>query len=582
MFNRSISVFHSFQSTTINHKSLRATALAFVMIISAQVLSAQQRKPSIIDTDRADMPIITVTPVSTTGQAVTPTSQVDEAAYVGNVYGSVVDADTGKPLPGAEVVLTISPVTRTTKRSSAALAADGGYIVLPRDLSSSKLRTFTDAEGNFLINSIPTPYPEKPYTIVATMPGYVTQVLDQVAVRPGAVMALHLNLALTPGWGSAKVFASKNPAAPFTYRDKEPVEVPPAIDALNKNESAAMATAASENRRIFATREGLVGGTTANGHVIQPNDHFVALPSRLSLSKNFGYEFQVKLSYNGRVTYAPVWDVGPQNKNDDYWNPPGIRAMWRDLPQGLPEVQAAFQSGYNGGKDGYGDKVPNPAGIDIADGTFRNDLKMTNNDWVTVEYQWTSGNADFSLSRSPDLASIIRGNQATFQVTAWSSDGFNSPVNVSVSGLPSGTSASSATLQPPINGSATKTITITTASTTPTGTFTLSFVGTCGTVVRKTSALLTINAPPPPPGQVTVNATLNGKAWSGSVNYIVAGPSGSLIGRAVPGTTKNLTPGRYSIGSISGGPGALISVGPAITQTLNPSGAITFTLNFKR
>src|SRR5947208_4535106 len=35
---------------------------------------------------------------------------------------------------------------------------------------------------------------------------------------------------------------------------------------------------------IFATREGLVGGHTASGHVIVANDHFVALPSRRGLS----------------------------------------------------------------------------------------------------------------------------------------------------------------------------------------------------------------------------------------------------------------------------------------------------------
>jgi hypothetical protein len=37
--------------------------------------------------------------------------------------------------------------------------------------------------------------------------------------------------------------------------------------------------------RIFATREGLVGGTTANGHVVTDNDQFVALPSRRALAQ---------------------------------------------------------------------------------------------------------------------------------------------------------------------------------------------------------------------------------------------------------------------------------------------------------
>ncbi|GAA3105760.1 hypothetical protein JOF29_005335 [Kribbella aluminosa] len=45
---------------------------------------------------------------------------------------------------------------------------------------------------------------------------------------------------------------------------------------------------------VFATREGLVGGTTANGHVIASRDHFVALPSRRGLSGNGSGTYSVK------------------------------------------------------------------------------------------------------------------------------------------------------------------------------------------------------------------------------------------------------------------------------------------------
>ena len=68
--------------------------------------------------------------------------------------------------------------------------------------------------------------------------------------------------------------------------------------------------------------------------------------------------------------FEPVWDVGPWNTKDDYWNPSATREMWKDLPQGKPEAQAAYQNGYNGGKDQFGRTVANPAGIDLADGVF--------------------------------------------------------------------------------------------------------------------------------------------------------------------------------------------------------------------
>ncbi len=145
--------------------------------------------------------------------------------------------------------------------------------------------------------------------------------------------------------------------------------------------------------RIYATREGLVGGTTANGHVIRSYDRFVALPSRRALASNGGSEYQVRVCYSktAKCTTTSVWDVGPWNTKDDYWNPSTIREMWKNLPQGKPEAQAAYQDGYNGGLDQFGRRPSNPAGIDIADGSFWTDLGMSNNDWVDVTYLWTSG-----------------------------------------------------------------------------------------------------------------------------------------------------------------------------------------------
>ncbi|MDQ3987756.1 MAG: hypothetical protein M3291_00885 [Actinomycetota bacterium] len=142
--------------------------------------------------------------------------------------------------------------------------------------------------------------------------------------------------------------------------------------------------------RVFATREGLVGGTTANGHVIRPHDHFVALPSRRGLAPRDTGDYTVKVcADNGRCEWAPVWDVGPWNVTDDHWNPPERRESWRDLATGLPQAQAAFVDGYNGGRDQFGRQVGNPAGIDLGDGTFLDGLGLEDNSWVTASYLWT-------------------------------------------------------------------------------------------------------------------------------------------------------------------------------------------------
>ncbi len=140
--------------------------------------------------------------------------------------------------------------------------------------------------------------------------------------------------------------------------------------------------------RVHATREGLVGGTTANGHVIGDRDHFVALPSRRGLSGRGSGDLTVRVcANNGRCEWAPVWDVGPWNAEDDYWN--DDREMWTDLPAGTPQAQAAFEDGHNGGADQFGRRVGNPSGIDLADGTFWDGLRLTGNAWVTVQFLWT-------------------------------------------------------------------------------------------------------------------------------------------------------------------------------------------------
>lgn len=137
--------------------------------------------------------------------------------------------------------------------------------------------------------------------------------------------------------------------------------------------------------RVYATREGLVGHRTANGHVIRPRDRFVALPSWSVLSPRGTDEFQVRVTYKGRSVVLPVWDVGPWNTRDDYWSP---NRRYGDLPVGMPMAYAAKRNGYNNGRDEFGRRVGLPNGIDIADGAFWDDLGMTTWDYVEVTFLW--------------------------------------------------------------------------------------------------------------------------------------------------------------------------------------------------
>ncbi|KAB8142412.1 hypothetical protein F8S13_15630 [Chloroflexia bacterium SDU3-3] len=138
--------------------------------------------------------------------------------------------------------------------------------------------------------------------------------------------------------------------------------------------------------KVHATRMGMVGGRTANGHRITKRDHYVSLPSWRSLSSRGGSEYMVRVTYNGRSSVAPVYDVGPWNVHDDYWNKE--RERFSDLPWGYPQDHAAYFDKYN---KGYAEKgrVRFPTAIDIGDGVWWDDLKIKGDRAVVeVTFLW--------------------------------------------------------------------------------------------------------------------------------------------------------------------------------------------------
>lgn len=98
---------------------------------------------------------------------------------------------------------------------------------------------------------------------------------------------------------------------------------------------------------------------------------------------------------------------------------------------------------------------------------------------------------DFTVSASPSLLSLSRGHNGTYTVTVASTNGFNAPVSLNVSGLPSGTTASfnPTSVTPAANGT-TSTLTITAGQLR--GTFTLTIKGTSGALTHSTTVTLRI------------------------------------------------------------------------------------------
>jgi hypothetical protein len=112
----------------------------------------------------------------------------------------------------------------------------------------------------------------------------------------------------------------------------------------------------------------------------------VALPHRILKDKG-GYT--VSIRRGNHATKAKVKEVGPWNIRDNYWQSGKHRDMWDNLPRCTPEAQAAYFKNYNNGKDQFGRKVLNPAGVDLTPRVAsRLGLKKHENAWVHVRYPW--------------------------------------------------------------------------------------------------------------------------------------------------------------------------------------------------
>jgi hypothetical protein len=124
---------------------------------------------------------------------------------------------------------------------------------------------------------------------------------------------------------------------------------------------------------VKATREGLLGGKTASGYLVDRVVPFVALPSTKALHRFV----RITNPANGKTCLAICLDVGPWNEHDDTYvfqpaTAPGSAAS------GICPPQA------ESGVDRFG-RTTNHAGIDLGERVWHA-LGMTDNDLVAWEF----------------------------------------------------------------------------------------------------------------------------------------------------------------------------------------------------
>jgi hypothetical protein len=102
---------------------------------------------------------------------------------------------------------------------------------------------------------------------------------------------------------------------------------------------------------------------------------------------------------------------------------------------------------------------------------------------------------DFNLSAASSSQTITAGAGATYSLSGLIVNGFAGSVALTVSGLPTGTSA---TFSPTsFTGAGASTLNVATSTSTPAGTYTLTAIGTSGCRTHSVPLALLVNAPPP-------------------------------------------------------------------------------------
>ena len=141
--------------------------------------------------------------------------------------------------------------------------------------------------------------------------------------------------------------------------------------------------------------------------------------------------------------------------------------------------------------------------------------------------------SNFSVSATPSSQAVMAGQSATYTATVTPASGFTGTVDFSVTGLPSGATA---TFTPPsVTGSGSTSLPISTTGTTPSGTYPLVISGTSGPITRTANVTLIVNgdfAIAASPASRTINrgnsttytVTVSGRpGFSGPVNLTVSG-----------------------------------------------------------
>ena len=183
--------------------------------------------------------------------------------------------------------------------------------------------------------------------------------------------------------------------------------------------------------------------------------------------------------------------------------------------------------------------------------------------------------ADFTLTALPASQTVFQGNGTTYTATVSPLNGFSGSVALTATGLPAGATAS---FNPAQVSSGSSTMSVTTASNTPAGSYTVTITGTSGSLTHSANVTLVVNAAAVPDFAIATAPSSQSVAAGSGTSYTstvtASGGFSGTVALSVSGLPAGAT-GAFNPASINvSGPSTLT----VTTSAATPVGSYTLTI----
>ena len=165
--------------------------------------------------------------------------------------------------------------------------------------------------------------------------------------------------------------------------------------------------------------------------------------------------------------------------------------------------------------------------------------------------------SNFSVSATPSSQAVMAGQSATYTATVTPASGFTGTVDFSVTGLPSGATA---TFTPPsVIGSGSSSLVVATSTSTASGTYALTIRGTSGPVTRTANVTLVVNGDFAIAASPTSRTISRGSSTTYSVTVTAGQGFSGPVGLTVSGLPSRAT-GTFNPASLTGSGTSVLTV----------------------